>query len=45
MAGEEGQALALRACDLQKVVGDRARQDHYRDELVGYLQAIALQMK
>ncbi|XP_066396014.1 UDP-glycosyltransferase 91B1-like [Miscanthus floridulus] len=38
MANEEGEALSRNATELQKVVGDRVRQDQYVDELVGYLQ-------
>lgn len=35
---EEGQALARRAGELRKVVGDRATQEQYVDELVEYMQ-------
>jgi hypothetical protein len=38
MANEEGEALSRNATELQKVVGDRVRQDQYVDELVDYLQ-------
>jgi hypothetical protein len=38
MVGEEGEEFARRARELQKVVGDRGRQEEYVDELVGYLQ-------
>jgi len=38
MAEEEGRELARNARELQKVVGDRARQEQYVDDLVEYLQ-------
>ncbi|XP_062189819.1 UDP-glycosyltransferase 91C1-like [Phragmites australis] len=38
MAEEEGEALARNAKELQKVLGDRVRQEQYVDELVEYLQ-------
>ncbi|RLN35910.1 hypothetical protein C2845_PM03G23660 [Panicum miliaceum] len=38
MVEEESQALARNAGELQKVVGDRVRQERYTDELVEYLQ-------
>ncbi|PAN10033.1 hypothetical protein PAHAL_2G067400 [Panicum hallii] len=38
MAEEEGVELARNARELQKVVGDRVRQERYADELVEYLQ-------
>ncbi|XP_066393506.1 putative UDP-rhamnose:rhamnosyltransferase 1 [Miscanthus floridulus] len=38
MAEAEGRKLARNARELQKVVGDRARQEQYVDDLVEYLQ-------
>ena len=38
MAEEEGEALARNAREMQKVVGDRAKQEQYVDELVDYLR-------
>jgi len=35
---EEGQELARNARELQEVVGDRARQEQYVDELVDHLR-------
>ena len=36
---EEGEELARNAREMQKVVGDRAKQEQYVDELVDYLQS------
>ena len=38
MAEEEGEALERNAREMQKVVGDRAKQEQYVDELVDYLR-------
>lgn len=38
MAEDEGEALARNAREMQKVVGDRAKQEQYVDELVDYLR-------
>uniref|UniRef100_A0A0A9BIB8 Uncharacterized protein n=1 Tax=Arundo donax TaxID=35708 RepID=A0A0A9BIB8_ARUDO len=38
MAEEEGEALAHNAKELQKVVGNRVRQEQYVDDLVEYLR-------
>ena len=38
MAEDEGGVLARNAREMQRVVGDRAKQEQYVDELVDYLQ-------
>ncbi|KAF2921842.1 hypothetical protein DAI22_07g065350 [Oryza sativa Japonica Group] len=38
MVEEEGKVLARKAKEVHSILGDRAREEQYLDEFVGYLQ-------